>query len=130
MKATAIFEITSWDEEAYDERDGTKLSRTRAAKLFSGEVEGTSGVELLMAYADESPAAYVGFERFVARIGDRAGSFVLLHAGTMSATGSDLQLTVVPGSGAGELAGLTGSALISRDEANGHSFELDYSFTE
>jgi hypothetical protein len=29
-RATASFDITTWDEEPYDERDGVRLSRARA----------------------------------------------------------------------------------------------------
>jgi Protein of unknown function (DUF3224) len=46
-RATASFDITTWDEEPYDERDGVRLSRTRVVKAFRGEIEGESTAELL-----------------------------------------------------------------------------------
>ena len=62
-RATASFEITSWDEQPYDDQDGIRLSRTRVVKAFRGEIEGESTAELLMAVAGEDSAAYVGVER-------------------------------------------------------------------
>jgi hypothetical protein len=59
--AAGTFEIDSWEEEVYDEREGAKLTRTRLTKTFHGDVEGESTAELLMAYAaEEGSAAYVG----------------------------------------------------------------------
>ena len=75
-RATASFEITSWDEQPYDERDGVKLSRTRVVKAFRGDIEGESTAELLMALAGEGSAAYVGMERVTGRVNGRQGSFV------------------------------------------------------
>ena len=62
--AAGTFEIESWDEQPYEEQDGTRLTRTRLTKTFSGDVEGESAAELLMAYgSEEGSAAYVGLER-------------------------------------------------------------------
>jgi len=78
--ATGTFEIDGWDEKPYDEREGTRLTRTRVTKTFHGDIEGESTAELLMAYgAMEGSAAYVGFERIVGSVNGRKGSFVLHH---------------------------------------------------
>src|SRR5829696_1299897 len=72
--AMGTFEIESWEEEPYDEREGARLTRTRLTKTFHGDVEGESTAELLMAYAaEEGSAAYVGFERAVGRLVRGAG---------------------------------------------------------
>src|SRR4028119_44160 len=87
-RATGTFEIDSWDEKPYDEREGTKLARVRVAKTFRGDVEGVSTTDLLLAYgAEEGSAAYVGFERVVGSIHGRAGSLVLHHTATSSPNG-------------------------------------------
>ncbi len=39
-RATASFDITSWDEQPHDEQDGIKLPRTRVVKALRGEIEG------------------------------------------------------------------------------------------
>ena len=126
-RATGTFEIDSWNEAAYDEREGTKLSRARVAKTFSGEVEGASTTALLLAYgAAEGSAAYVGFERVVGSIHGRTGSFVLHHTATMSTDGRSTTWSVVPDTGTGDLSGLRGEAEISVGPDGGHSFSLDY----
>jgi Protein of unknown function (DUF3224) len=39
-RAIASFDITTWDEQPYDEGDGLRLSRARVVKVFRGEIEG------------------------------------------------------------------------------------------
>ena len=128
-QATSMFEIAGWDEEPYDDLDGTRLTRTRVTKTFRGDVEGESTAELLMAYgSEEGSAAYAGFERVVGRVHGRAGSFVLHHTATSDGSGGEPSAawSVVPDSGTGELRGLRGEALISVEPGGGHSFALDY----
>ena len=127
--AAGIFEIDSWEEETYDEQEGTKLTRTRLTKTFHGDVEGESTAELLMAYAaEDGSAAYVGFERVTGRIHGRSGSFVLHHTATSDGTHGEASAawSVVPGSGTGELRGLRGEARISNEPGGGHTFTLEY----
>jgi hypothetical protein len=126
-RATGTFEIDSWDEEPYDELEGTKLARARVAKTFHGDVEGTSTTDLLLAYgAEEGSAAYVGFERVVGSIHGRSGSFVLHHTATSSPEGRSATWSVVPDTGTGGLLGLRGEAEISVGLGGEHSFALDY----
>ena len=76
-------------------------------------------------------AGYVVCERVVGRLGNRSGSFVLQHGGLI---GPGLPPHtfghVVPGSGTGELAGLTGEVKIDRAEDGTHTLTLDYGFAE
>ena len=125
-RATASFEITSWDEQPYDERDGVKLSRTRVVKAFRGDIEGESTAELLMALAGEGSAAYVGMERVTGRVNGRQGSFVYLHTATATGAGRSASWTVVAGSGTGELAGISGQIGIDNLPDGGHVLTLDY----
>ena len=126
-RATGTFEIDSWDEDSYDELEGTKLARARVAKTFYGDVEGTSTTDLLLAYgAEEGSAAYVGFERVVGSIHGRSGSFVLHHTATSSPEGRSATWSVVPDTGTGGLLGLRGEAEISVGPGGEHSFALNY----
>jgi hypothetical protein len=125
-QAIASFDITSWDEQPYDERDGVKLSRTRVVKAFRGDIEGESTAELLMATAGEDAAAYVGLERFDGRVNGRQGSFVYLHTATAAGGRQEGSWPVVDGSGTGELAGISGQARIDNLPDGGHVFTLDY----
>ena len=126
-RATGTFDIDSWDEEPYDEREGTKLARVQVAKTFRGDVEGVSTTDLLLAYgAAEGSAAYVGFERVVGSIHGRSGSFVLHHTATTSPDGWSATWSVVPDTGTGELRGLRGEAGISVGPEGEHHFSLEY----
>ena len=126
-RATGTFEIDSWDEEAYDKREGAKLARARVAKTFSGDVEGASTTDILLAYgAEEGSAAYVGFERVVGSVHGRTGSFVLHHTATSSRDGRSATWSVVPDTGTGDLSGLRGEAEISIGPDGGHDFSLEY----
>ncbi|MCW8845882.1 MAG: DUF3224 domain-containing protein, partial [Gammaproteobacteria bacterium] len=55
----------------------------------------------------------------------KKGNFVLQHFGTMNKGQSSLVLEVVPDSGSGQLAGLSGTMAIKLDEGR-HSYEFDY----
>lgn len=127
-RATGTFDIDTWDAIPFDEGEGATLTRTRVTKTFHGEIEGHSTAELLMASAPEGSAAYVGFERIVARVGDRAGSFVLQHNATSARGAQSATWTVMPDSGTGELRGLRGTATITQEPGGVHTFTLDYAF--
>ena len=127
-RASATFVNTTYEEERYDDRDGTVLGRIRITRTFAGELEGESSAELLTARTEAGSAAYVALDRIAGRLGDRSGSFVLSHHGTVSAAGSANAASVVPDSGTGELAGLRGRGSISVDEDGTHRLALEYEY--
>ncbi|MGH2984725.1 MAG: DUF3224 domain-containing protein, partial [Solirubrobacterales bacterium] len=53
------------------------------------------------------------YEQEPGKLGDREGAFVLQHYGTISSEGSEIAGAVVPGSGTGELDGLSGEGTIA-----------------
>jgi hypothetical protein len=125
-RATASFDIDSWDEQPYDEQDGIRLSRTRVVKSFRGDIEGGSTAELLMVVAGQDTAAYVGVERVSGRVNGRSGSFVYTHTATASGGSQQASWPVVAGSGTGELAGIRGEIRIDNLPDGGHVVTLDY----
>ena len=48
---TGRFDLTSWDEEVFDDAEGAKLVRVSIAKAFEGGLTGTSTAALLQAFA-------------------------------------------------------------------------------
>ena len=56
------FEVTSWDERAYDERDGRRLTKASVKQRFSGAVSGAGSVEWLMSYSEDATARFVGLQ--------------------------------------------------------------------
>ena len=108
------FEVTSWNEEPVDDRpDAAKITCAEVTKTYSGEIEGDSVTEWLMAYADDGSAAFVGLERIVGTVGGRTGTLVLQHVGAYDNGAATAQLRVVDRCGTGELAGATGTAASS-----------------
>jgi hypothetical protein len=104
----ATFVINGWDEEPFDDAGGgAKLTRASVTREYSGDVEGDSATEWLMAYQLDESAAFVGVERIRGTIGGRRGSLVLQHVGTFADGVATAVLTVV--SGTDELQGATGS---------------------
>lgn len=133
MKATANFDITEWEPVASDKPDsGPELSRIEITKALSGEdLEGESkGEGLFCGMSDpKKGAGYVVSERFTGRIGERRGTFVMQHGGLMGPGQAPKMFgSIVPGSGTGELIGLSGTIEIGRDEDGKHTLTLDYAF--
>jgi len=75
--------------------------------------------------ATNGSGGYVALERVTGLLHGRTGTFVLQHSATMNRGAPHLSITVVPDSGTGQLAGLTGSMQIIID-AGKHSYEFDY----
>lgn len=123
---TGRFDLTSWDEETIDDAEGARLVRARNTKTFSGGITGTSAAELLQAIAGETAAVYVAVERVTAAVDGRQGTFVLRHSALVHGDAGDMRVDVVPGSGTGDLAGLTGTLTIEMSDAGEHTYSFDY----
>ncbi len=106
------------------------LGRMSIDKQFSGDLEGTSVGQMLSALtAVEGSAGYVAIEKVSGTLHGRSGTFVLQHSGTMTRGAPQLSVTVVPDSGTGPLAGLSGRMAI--DIADGkHSYDFEYTLDE
>ena len=113
---SAVFEIKGWDEQPFDEAVGVaKLTKATVAKEYTGDVEGTSATEWLMAYHPDKSAEFVGLERIKGTIDGRRGSLVLQHVGTFEDGAAKATLTVI--SGTDELKGVTGTGEFVADPA-------------
>jgi hypothetical protein len=71
-------------------------------------------------------AGYVAIETVTGALNGKKGSFMLQHSGTMNNGQQSLSINVIPGTGTGELTGISGSMRIIIDKGK-HSYELDYS---
>jgi len=128
-RANATFEIKSWDEKPCDEvKDAPKFTRVRATKAFRGDIEGESTLEYLMMYREDGSASFVGLERVIGTLRGRSGSFVLEHKGTFEDGTAKTRWHVVPGSGTGELSGLTGEGGMNSGHAEKYAVTLDFDF--
>ncbi len=121
----APFEITSWEETAYDApAEGPPLGRASVVKHWSGPIEGTSTAEVLTAVG-ETGRGYVASERVDGTLEGRRGTFVIQHGGVGDESGQHAFAFVVPGSGTGDLTGLRGSGAYVHDQA-GARLDLRY----
>ena len=124
-QAQGTFEVKT-TPVALDEQAGeATLGRFSLDKQFQGDLEGTGKGEMLTAGRVEGSAGYVAIERVTGRLHGRPGAFVLQHTGTMSASGLELSITVVPETGTGELRGLRGKMAITVVEGE-HRYEFEY----
>ena len=125
--ATAPFTVDSMNDEEMVEQDpGIRYARARLAKTFRGDLDGRSTVEMLSVRAETGSAGYVALERIEATLHGRSGSFALMHISTMSPEGLWGRWPIVPGSGAGELTGISGEGRIEVTPDGAHTFHLDY----
>jgi hypothetical protein len=121
------FKVEDWQEEEYGSLgDGRKLSRASVKQAISGDIEGQGSVEWLMCYRPDKTADFVGLQQIDGRLGDRSGSFVLRTSGTFDGELAKGELTVVPGSGTGELDGLDGRGEFKAPLGSEAYVSLDY----
>lgn len=109
-----------------DTAEGVSLGRMALDKRFEGDLVGTGEGEMLTALTPtQGSAGYVAIERVTGTLGGRSGSFVFQHSGTMERGAQQLSIVVVPGSGTGGLAGISGSFEIRIAEGQ-HFYEFAY----
>lgn len=102
------------------------VGRMSMDKQFHGDLDATAKGEMLMhGTAVEGSAGYVAMERLTGTLAGRSGTFVLQHTGTMDRGAPQLTVTVVPDSGTGQLAGLTGRMTIDIVDGK-HLYAFEY----
>ncbi|MDR1989191.1 MAG: DUF3224 domain-containing protein [Acidobacteriaceae bacterium] len=102
------------------------LGRLSIDKEIEGDLVATTRGQMLSARTDvKGSAGYVAIERVDGRLNGRKGTFVLQHTGLMDRGSQSLSVLVVPDSGTGALAGLTGRFEITI-EAGVHCYTFEY----
>lgn len=111
--------------------EAAKFGRMTGEKQFHGDLEATSKVEMLATSPDaKGSGVYVALERVTGTLTGRSGSFVLHHTGIMNRGVPQLSIEVVPDSGTGQLAGLTGKMIINITKDGKHSYDFEYTLPE
>jgi hypothetical protein len=124
--ASGTFDVKLNPLDVYNKTEGANLARMSIDKQFHGDLEATSKGEMLSAMTDiKGSAGYVAIEKVSGTLHGRNGSFVLQHNATMTRGTPYLNIVVVPDSGTGELAGLTGKMMIIIADGK-HSYEFEY----
>ncbi|MBU2667227.1 DUF3224 domain-containing protein [Actinoplanes bogorensis] len=131
MRATGTFEVADFTPApvpAPEIKTGLPVGVATMRKTFQGEISGRSETLFTAAFDPASgTGTYVAMESFEGRVGGRPGAFNFVHSATT--TGQDRQaefFTVVPASGTGELAGISGGGALTVDPDGTHRIELDY----
>jgi hypothetical protein len=125
--ASGTFEVkVNQQKPDNPEAEAANFGRMSLDKKFSGDLEATSKGEMLAAMSEvKGSAGYVAMERVSGTLGGCAGTFVLQHRGTMTRGVPQLSVTVVPDSGTGDLAGLSGSMTIKIEDGK-HFYDFEY----
>lgn len=98
----------------------------RLEKRFTGDLVGSStGVMISAGDPAKGIAGYVAMEMVEGALAGHTGAFALQHNGTMDAGGQQLNVVIVPGSGTGALAGISGRMTI-RIAGRDHFYTLRY----
>jgi hypothetical protein len=106
------------------------LSRFSIDKQIHGDLEATTKGEMLSGGDPKQGAAgYVAIEVVTGTLAGKHGSFALQHSATMDHGGFKMSVIVVPGSGTGELKGITGTFSIHIENGQ-HSYDFEYTLPE
>lgn len=124
MSASGTFDVDLAPGEA---ELGGAVTRFELTKRFHGDLVGT-GVGVMLSGGDPQigTAGYVAIEVVSGSLASRRGSFALQQFGTMRAGIQTLHYEVVPGSGDGELTGISGTLQLTIDEHGTHHYVLEY----
>ncbi|HEY6743395.1 MAG TPA: DUF3224 domain-containing protein [Lapillicoccus sp.] len=97
-------------------------------KVYEGDVSGRSATIFTSAFdMGTGVGTYVALETFEGRLGERSGGFAYAHSATT--TGSDRRnelFVIVPSSGVGELAGISGGGGIAVNPDDTHRVWFDF----
>ncbi len=135
MEANATYSVEKWKEENWNViSPEVKMTKASVEFALTGEMECKATVEYLMFYKSfdskdphKSSAKYVGMMKLTGKINGKAGSFAIEDHGTFEAGVALSNLSILEGSGSGELRGIKGSGEY-RAGQNGSSFKLNYNF--
>ena len=103
------------------------LSRFSIDKQIHGDLEATSKGEMFSGGdPKQGVAGYVAIEVVTGTLKGKKGMFALQHTATMDSNGTKMSVIVVPGSGTGELKGISGTFDIRIADGR-HSYDFEYS---
>lgn len=132
MRATGTFTVKAFvPTELKPEpavATGLPVGVATMEKQFEGDVVGRSATLFTAAY-DQSTGVgtYVAMESFEGSLQGREGAFNFVHSATTSGSDRTAEFfTIVPSSGTGELAGITGGGGLAVDADGTHRIWFEY----
>lgn len=126
-RATGVFSVVGGIEQGiHEDPSGVRLTRVSGTQRFEGSVVGDGSVDWVFCYQADRSARFVGFQRIQGVLDKRSGSFVMESVGDHDGKTSRGRWRVVPGSGAGELTGITGQGAFEAAGGRDVSYQIDY----
>jgi Protein of unknown function (DUF3224) len=138
MHATGPFDVKIAPQ---DDKLDDGIHRMLLDKQYHGSLEGSSKGQMLAVGSAKSSGVYVAIETFTGTlqtasgesrsvenrsVEKKTGSFALHHTGIMTNSAPELDIRVVPGSGTGQLAGISGKMNIIIAADGKHSYDFEY----
>jgi hypothetical protein len=121
--ASGTFDVRLTPQESAPD---APVARMLLYKEFHGDLQAVAHGEMLAAHEPLTAAGvYVAIDRVTGTLHGRSGSFLIAHRGMRTADEQQLEIVIVPGSGTGQLAGITGRVGI-RIEEQRHYYTVDY----
>ncbi len=132
MRATGTFTVKAFvptelkPEPAVS--TGLPVGVAMMEKQFHGEIEGRSATLFTAAYDQETGVGtYVAMESFEGSLHGREGAFNFVHSATTSGSDRTAEFfALVPSSGTGELAGISGAGGLAVDADGTHRVWFEY----
>ena len=123
MQATGPFEVALKPDAGTTAGYG----RMTMSKRYHGQLEATATGEMLSGGDPKAgTAGYVAIETVTGTLEGKTGTFQLMQWGTMANGKRELRVGVVPGSGTGALAGISGTMTIEIAPDGKHTYRLEY----
>ena len=128
QQATGTFEVKLVPQKADNaQAEAAGLGRMALDKQFLGALEAVGQGEMLSILdREKGSGGYVAMERVTGTLDGRKGSFILQHDATMNRGEAEMNIVVVPDTGTGQLAGISGSMTVKIDGGQ-HYYYFDYS---
>jgi len=132
MQTTSTFTVETFEPSglaAPEVTTGTPVGVARMVKQFRGGLEGHAETLFTSAFDQaRGIGTYVAMESFSGTLDGRPGTLNIAHTATTDGGPERLHETVVivPASGTGELAGITGTGRMHIDADGTHHLDLDY----
>jgi hypothetical protein len=128
--AKGTFDVNVQPLPADEKVPGLTVARFAWNKQWKGDFEGSSKGEMMASNSgDQGSGGYVAIEQVTGKLGNRAGSFTVVHKGTMKGGSFELAIDVVPDSATGQLAGLSGRVTIVIADGK-HSYDIEYTLPD
>lgn len=111
MQTTGHFTAARWDESTIGADEHPKLAHASITNTFTGGIEATEAAcEYALVYSGDLTGAFTGMQLIRGTLDGRTGAFALQERGHFGADGKIRStFEVVPGSGTGDLTGLSGT---------------------